>query len=257
MDLQALLACLCGGPIDKIVVPYRTQEYRDDPKLSAIICEKPALQSPPSSNPHHHVECNRVKPTNWAEAMIPLAKFSVPAHAGEPNPDSVSPSSIVSINNKADDETVKSLVTAFLTDILSTRPRQPGLTVQLPEAVYAHPELGDKETPGLIVATSIASRIAEHVLHTLVAVLMKDEKTTWGVLFNEIYNCAVDLAKEELHELWKYAEEHPYEVAAEVLLTVLAMGVMARMLPALLRVLGFAELGPVEGECFLFSLSLF
>ena len=43
-----------------------------------------------------------------------------------------------------------------------------------------------------------------------------------------------------------FAAEHP--LATEVLITVIALGILVELAPYVLGWLGFAELGPVEGE---------
>ncbi|KAK4099118.1 hypothetical protein N658DRAFT_475797 [Parathielavia hyrcaniae] len=107
-------------------------------------------------------------------------------------------------------------------------------------------------TPQVIAATGVSatdwnSYLAEHLLRAIEGTLNGDH-STWGEAITDAYNHAVAFLKEELHELWEYAQEHPYEVAAEVVLTLLALGVCAVLFPVLLEVLGFAELGPVEGS---------
>ncbi|KAG7294139.1 hypothetical protein NEMBOFW57_004207 [Staphylotrichum longicolle] len=92
------------------------------------------------------------------------------------------------------------------------------------------------------------SYLAERLLHALEDTLKKAEHVDWGEAVTDAYNRAVELAEEELRALWEYVKEHPYEVAAEVLLTVLALGVLARLVPAFVRVLGFGRLGPVEAD---------
>ena len=98
------------------------------------------------------------------------------------------------------------------------------------------------------------SYLAERVLHAIEDTL-KGDRSTWGEAINDAYTYAVEVARAELDGLWEYAKEHPYEVAASVLLTVLALGVLARLVPAFVRVLGFGRAGPIEGEyrnhCFL------
>ncbi|KAH6641906.1 hypothetical protein F5144DRAFT_610583 [Chaetomium tenue] len=98
-----------------------------------------------------------------------------------------------------------------------------------------------------LTTTSWTSRLAEHVLHGLEDAL-KGDHSTWGEALNEAYTRASELARAELASLWEYAQDHPYEVAASVLLTVLALGVLGRLVPGLVRVLGFGRAGPVEGS---------
>ncbi|KAK4249335.1 hypothetical protein C7999DRAFT_12811 [Corynascus novoguineensis] len=110
----------------------------------------------------------------------------------------------------------------------------------------------------VITATDIrvqdwTTYLAERLLHALEGTLKEgevnlDRRSSWGEALADAYNHAVAFAKQELRELWEYAKAHPYEVAATVLLTVLALGVMVRLVPIFVRVLGFGELGPVEGS---------
>ncbi|KAK3296616.1 uncharacterized protein B0H64DRAFT_389630 [Chaetomium fimeti] len=98
-----------------------------------------------------------------------------------------------------------------------------------------------------VSAADWTSYLAERVLHGIEAAL-KGDHATWGEAIREAYAHARELARAELAQLWEYVREHPVEVAAEVLLTVMALGVLARLVPGLVRVLGFARLGPVEGS---------
>jgi hypothetical protein len=104
---------------------------------------------------------------------------------------------------------------------------------------------------------SWTSDLVERFLRALEATLKTADRETWGEALAEAYARAEEMVKEEMAELWKYAKEHPCEVAAEVVLTVLALGVLGRLVPGFLRVLGFGRLGPVEGEFFFFVLFLF
>lgn len=57
---------------------------------------------------------------------------------------------------------------------------------------------------------------------------------------------AYEKACEEAKAIEGFAAEHP--VATAVFCTVVALGVLVEVAPYVLGVLGFAELGPVEGE---------
>lgn len=60
---------------------------------------------------------------------------------------------------------------------------------------------------------------------------------------------AYDKACEALEATEGFAAEHP--IATGVLVTVIALGILVVLAPYVLELLGFAELGPVEGEwCF-------
>ncbi|EAQ85602.1 predicted protein [Chaetomium globosum CBS 148.51] len=115
-----------------------------------------------------------------------------------------------------------------------------------PTATDLTPLLLQTTNPTL-TTTSWTSLLAEHVLHGLEDALQGDH-STWGDALREAYARASELARAELASLWAYAQDHPYEVAASVLLTVLALGVLGRLVPGLVRVLGFGRLGPVEGS---------
>jgi hypothetical protein len=132
-----------------------------------------------------------------------------------------------------DDAELNKPTTEILSLLLTSPPLPPGTTL----------------TPH-ITTTSLTTALAQRVLHALEATLQKADHESWGGALRETYTRAVELAKEELGLLWQYVQEHPYEVAAEVLLTVLALGVLGRLVPVLVRALGFAELGPVEGKYF-------
>ena len=60
---------------------------------------------------------------------------------------------------------------------------------------------------------------------------------------------AYDKACEALEATEGFAADHP--IATEVLITVIALGILVELAPYVLGLLGFAELGPIEGEsCF-------
>lgn len=107
-----------------------------------------------------------------------------------------------------------------------------------------------------VSTASWSSYLAERVLHGLEEAL-KGDQANWGEAIRETYAQATELARAELSYLWEYARDHPYEVAASVLLTVMALGVLGRLVPGLVRLLGFAKVGPVEGESPFFISTLF
>ncbi|KAK3690342.1 hypothetical protein B0T22DRAFT_376438 [Podospora appendiculata] len=86
--------------------------------------------------------------------------------------------------------------------------------------------------------------LGEKILHALEETL-KQGRETWGEVLTDAYDKAVELAKELFHDLVEYVKAHPYEVAAQVLLTLFAFGVLARLMPWVLRLIGFGELGPI------------
>ncbi|KAK3939355.1 hypothetical protein QBC46DRAFT_290637 [Diplogelasinospora grovesii] len=90
--------------------------------------------------------------------------------------------------------------------------------------------------------------LAEQVLHTLEATLGEENMEPWGQALKDAYDSTIKLAQEEFKTLVEYVKEHPLEVAAGVLFSLVAFGVLARLMPWVLRLLGFGELGPVEGS---------
>lgn len=63
---------------------------------------------------------------------------------------------------------------------------------------------------------------------------------------------AYDKACEAFKATKGFAIDHP--IATEVVITVIALGILVELAPYVLELLGFAELGPVEGEFVLLSL---
>ncbi len=99
-----------------------------------------------------------------------------------------------------------------------------------------------------VSATGWSEKLAEHILHALENVLKATDHDTWGEAFNDAYNCAVEIAGEIFWELVEYVKEHPVEIAASILISLFAFGILARMMPWVVRLLGFGLEGPVEGE---------
>lgn len=133
------------------------------------------------------------------------------------------------------------------------------LATKILTTLFTSPALSPETDLTPLIASQVStadwtSYLAERLLHALEDTLKKAEHADWGEAVTDAYNRAVELVEEELRVLWEYVKEHPYEVAAEVLLTVLALGVLARLVPTFVRVLGFGRLGPVEGESSFFLL---
>ncbi|KAK4183565.1 putative HTH-type transcriptional regulator YdfL [Podospora australis] len=139
-------------------------------------------------------------------------------------------------NDNANDKTDK--VVEHLISILLTAPGP------LPSS---HLTTSLKSTAGLH-AQDWSTWLAEKLLHALEQTLSESDKSTWGEALTEAYNDAVELAEEMFWELVQYVKEHPLEIAATVLLSLFAFGVLVRLMPWVLELLGFAELGPVEGS---------
>ncbi|KAK1829432.1 hypothetical protein QBC39DRAFT_263136 [Podospora conica] len=89
--------------------------------------------------------------------------------------------------------------------------------------------------------------LAERVLHGLEETL-KGSHEKWGDALADAYARAVAAVEEKFAELWEYAKEHPKEVAAGVVLTLVAIAVLALLTPWVLELLGFAAEGPLAGS---------
>lgn len=100
-----------------------------------------------------------------------------------------------------------------------------------------------------------SQRLAEHILGTLVRAV-KGGREKMGPALAKAYDNATTAADVELHKLVQDAKDHPLEIVAAVLLTALALGVLVAMAPYILEMLGFGELGPIEGK-FLYTSALF
>ena len=109
----------------------------------------------------------------------------------------------------------------------------PGLVRQLDDAVGAE---------------GWSEWLAERVLHALEETLKQTGRETWGEALSDAYDGAVAVAEELFSDLVAYAKEHPFEIAASILLSLVAFGVMARLMPLVLELLGFGVEGPIEGE---------
>ncbi|KAK4143473.1 uncharacterized protein C8A04DRAFT_28899 [Dichotomopilus funicola] len=101
-----------------------------------------------------------------------------------------------------------------------------------------------------IRAEDWTSYLTERVLRALEETIkhVAEEQDTWGEALRDAYGYAVEAVQAELTALWEHTKEHPYETVVMVLLTVLALGVLARLVPVFVRVLGFAKEGPLEGS---------
>ncbi|KAL6895102.1 hypothetical protein GGI43DRAFT_411846 [Trichoderma evansii] len=86
--------------------------------------------------------------------------------------------------------------------------------------------------------------LAQNILKKLEDVL-KDGHEKLGPAMAEAYDQACKAAEITFSDLSEYVKEHPYEIAASVLLSVVAFGVLVRLMPMVLELLGFSESGPV------------
>jgi hypothetical protein len=89
--------------------------------------------------------------------------------------------------------------------------------------------------------------LAEKVLDKLKQTIA-DGSDKMGDALTDALNKAYAAADKEFSDLVKTAKEHPLELAATILLTLVAIGVLAELTPLVVELLGFGELGPIEGE---------
>ncbi|KAK5662555.1 hypothetical protein OQA88_8467 [Cercophora sp. LCS_1] len=128
--------------------------------------------------------------------------------------------------------TAKDIATNIISIIRRAEKPDHRLTAQLDDAVGT---------------TGWTDRLAEHVLSALQETL-KGNHETWGEALSEAYDVAVQVADEMFIDLVEYVKEHPLEIAASILLTLVAFGVLVRLMPLVLELLGFGVEGPVEGS---------
>lgn len=89
--------------------------------------------------------------------------------------------------------------------------------------------------------------LAKRILNTLVGAI-REGRDRMGPAFAKAYDDAVTEADSLFHQLVQDARDHPLELAATVLITIIAIGVLVVLAPYVLELLGFSELGPVEGK---------
>ncbi|KAK0649731.1 hypothetical protein B0T16DRAFT_389726 [Cercophora newfieldiana] len=95
-----------------------------------------------------------------------------------------------------------------------------------------------------VQATGWTDWIAKRTLEGLEQTL-KTSREKWGPALIEAYDKAVSASNEAFAELVQEVKDHPKEVAAGLLVTLLAIGVVAVLAPVVLEVLGFSAEGPV------------
>lgn len=112
------------------------------------------------------------------------------------------------------------------------------------------------EKPGALLSAQLEDAVsvngwsewlAQNILKKLEAVL-KDGREKMGPAMAEAYDQACKAAEITFSDKFEYVKEHPIEIAASVMLSVVAFGVLVRLMPMVLELLGFSELGPVTGE---------
>lgn len=112
------------------------------------------------------------------------------------------------------------------------------------------------EKPGTLLSAQLDDAVsvngwsewlAQNILKKLEDVL-RDGREKMGPAMAEAYDQACKAAEITFSDLSEHVKEHSIEIAATVLLSVVAFGVLARLMPMALELLGFSELGPVTGE---------
>ncbi|KAH7375210.1 hypothetical protein B0T11DRAFT_269885 [Plectosphaerella cucumerina] len=89
--------------------------------------------------------------------------------------------------------------------------------------------------------------LAQKVLDKLKQTIA-DGSDKMGDVLTDALDKAYAVADKEFSALVKTAKEHPLELAATILLTLVAIGVLAELTPLVVELLGFGELGPIEGS---------
>ncbi|PHH88388.1 hypothetical protein CDD83_7604 [Cordyceps sp. RAO-2017] len=100
------------------------------------------------------------------------------------------------------------------------------------------------ETVGV---TGWTDTLAQHILQALQMTLMEGRERM-GPALTHCYDNAVGAAQQEFDHLCRLAKDHPGQTVAAVFLTILALGVLVELLLLVVELLGFGELGPVEGR---------
>ncbi|KAK4075261.1 hypothetical protein Purlil1_12691 [Purpureocillium lilacinum] len=117
-------------------------------------------------------------------------------------------------------------------------------------------EPGGKLTRDLenaVSSTRWTGSLAYSVLRTLETTL-RECHVKMGPAMVRSYNDAVAAAKDEFGLLCELALDCPSQEPAAVLTTVIALGVLMRLAPATVDLLGFGPFGPQEGQsCFVQS----
>ena len=93
--------------------------------------------------------------------------------------------------------------------------------------------------------------LAENVMNKLIDLVQAGDTASWGETFKK----AVDEAKKVADGIFEWGEDHP--LLATAVVCVVVFGVLDLMCPWVLEVLGFGEIGIVEGQLFFFLFSRF
>ncbi|PTB65195.1 hypothetical protein BBK36DRAFT_1160398 [Trichoderma citrinoviride] len=97
-----------------------------------------------------------------------------------------------------------------------------------------------------VSATGWSEWLAKNVLKKLEGVL-KSGRDKMGPAMAEAYDQACEAAEVTFSDLFAYVKEHPVEIAATVLLSLFAFGVLVRLMPLMVELLGFTETGTTAG----------
>ncbi|KAF7114689.1 hypothetical protein CNMCM5793_009640 [Aspergillus hiratsukae] len=114
----------------------------------------------------------------------------------------------------------KDLASEFLTTLLTTDTTNPSLKKSLDETIHPY---------------NWTSTLAQTILHGLENAIRSGSGKTMG-------KAATDALVKATHEAYDFAKAHP------IYTTILALGVLAVLAPWVLEVLGFGELGPIQGS---------
>jgi hypothetical protein len=115
------------------------------------------------------------------------------------------------------------------------------LSAEMPGALFSA-QLDDA-----VSVNGWSERLAQNIVKKLEDVL-RDGREKMGPAMAEAYDQACKAAEITFSDLFEPVKEHPVEIAASVLLSVVAFGVLVRLMPVVLELLGFSEVGPVTGE---------
>ncbi|KAH6687791.1 hypothetical protein F5X68DRAFT_231337 [Plectosphaerella plurivora] len=92
-----------------------------------------------------------------------------------------------------------------------------------------------------------SERLAEKILDRL-KITIVDGRNKMGDAMNEAVDKAYAAADKVFADIVQNAKEHPLELAATIVITIIAIGVLAELAPLVVELLGFGELGPIEGS---------
>ncbi|KAK8124141.1 hypothetical protein PG999_004059, partial [Apiospora kogelbergensis] len=103
--------------------------------------------------------------------------------------------------------------------------------------------LRSAEKEGVKLAKKVRDTIAEGILNSIKAILDKGPKKIGNAM-----KVAYNRASEAADTLFQFTKDHPITTAG--LLTIIAVGILVILTPAVVEALGFAELGPIKGTLF-------